>query len=438
MHFNKAINFILIGILLSSASRAQVSGLPEPNAGKLNSPYSRFGLGNISDAKSVVLKGMAGVANGYASEHEINTTNPASYTYLKSTAFNFGISGQSLSAKIGNTVTQSSTMTIDHLNLAFPLVQQHLAINFGYTPISSAYYNSRDSIMIDNIKGFKTYNGTGGLHYGFVGVSGGWGGFSAGVNAGYLFGNYRNSSYFALDTGYALTTRITDTSTNMNYGSLYFKGGLMYKAKLKKDHYLSVGATASISNKLNAIRNGYLVASTTGQTVVDTVSASYNEKGAMTLPANYGFGIHFGKQNNYDFGVDFEYADWQKFSRFSGNPEFGVGTNAYRLAAGGEILPNPKATTKQYFSAITYRVGAYYGKDYFNINNTAINYYGGTFGVQLPFRPSPNSEQIGALNLSLDLGNRGTIQNGLAKEFYTKFSVGVKFNAKWFERFKFN
>lgn len=438
MRSKKLLTLFLSGILFSTFADAQVSDLPEPSSGKINSPYSRFGLGNISDHKSVVLKGMAGVANGYASEHEINAENPASYTYLKSAAFNFGFIAQGNNVKIGEDVTHSSTITINHLNLALPLIQKHLAINIGYMPYSSVYYNSRDSIVIDNIKAYQTYNGEGGLNYGFMGISGGWGGFSAGVNAGYMFGNFRNSSYFALDTTYMLTTRITDTSTNTNYGSLYFKGGLMYKAKIQKDKYLSIGGTASLSNKLNAIRNGYMTASTTGQSVIDTVSASYDLKGEMTLPAEYGFGIHYGKQNNFDFGVDFDYSNWKKFSRFTGNPEVGVAQNAYRVAIGGEILPNPKATTKQYFSAVTYRFGAYYGKDYFNLNNTDINFYGGTIGFQLPFKPSPNSEQMGALNISLDLGNRGTVQNGLAKEFYTKFSVGVKFNARWFERYKFN
>lgn len=440
MYRQKALALSILTTLAVSSARAQTSYTNEPKSDRINSPYNRFGIGNISDNRSPALRGMGGIANGYAKEYTINAYNPASYTYLARTTFEFAFDAQSNNVRIGDDRTKSNTVTIGHFNLAIPLKTQRFAINLGYMPFSKVYYNSQDSSTIaatgDQI--LRKYNGEGNLNFGYLGISGGTKGFSVGINGGYVFGNIRNSSYINFLGADSLTTRISDYSQKDIYGGFFFKAGLLYKASLKNGQYISVGATGTLSQKVNITRDQYYVAGTqppySGAPVVtDTVSALYQQKGKMELPSEFGFGVHYGKGANYDVGIDLVYADWSGFKRF-GASETGVGQNAYRVAFGGELTPNSR-NTKQYLSAMTYRLGGYMGKDYVYLNSTAINYYGFTLGAQLPLRSNLNTdEQGGALNMSLDMGNRGTISNSLAREFYVKFTIGLRINAHWFQR----
>lgn len=445
MRSNKHLTLSLLFTFSAIGAWAQATvNTSEPKAGRINSPYTRYGIGNMVDTRSAGLRGMGGIANGYAKDFTINAYNPASYTYLNRTTLEFALDMQSNNVRIGDNVTKSGTFTISQFNLAFPLKQGNLAMNLGYTPVSKVYYNSADTVMVQGLgKALQTHNGEGNLNFAYIGLSGGANGFSIGVNAGYLFGSIRNSSYFNVIDSNSSYTRNTDISRKDIYGGLYWKGGIMYKAKLKGNQYISAGATGTLSQKINTTRTEYFVAGTDtvlnnpGGAITDTVSAVYNKQGKMTMPTELGFGIHYGKANNYDFGIDLTYADWSVFNRF-GATEANIGQNAYRIAIGGEVIPNVKATAKQYFSAMTYRFGAYYGKDYvyWDKTNTNINYYGLTVGLQLPFRPY--YEQSGALNMSLDMGNRGTIANDLAREFYVKFTLGLRFNDLWFRRPKYD
>ena len=104
------------------------------------------------------------------------------------------------------------------------------------------------------------------------------------------------------------------------------------------------------------------------------------------------------------------------------------------MAVGGEITPNPEA--KKLFSMTTYRLGAYYGKDYIQINGNDVTYVGGSVGASFPLKRSYT--QFGRLNTALDIGQRGNIKNGMAREFFVKFTVGVSLNDIWFTKRKYD
>jgi hypothetical protein len=53
-----------------------------------------------------------------------------------------------------------------------------------------------------------------------------------------------------------------------------------------------------------------------------------------------------------------------------------------------------------------------------------------TLGIGYPIRRTNLS--IGQINASLELGRRGVAENGLVRESFTRFSVGLTFNDKWF------
>src|SRR5436309_14383926 len=48
-----------------------------------NSPFSRYGLGDLYPQQNIATRGMGGVSAAYVSEQALNTVNPASYSALR-------------------------------------------------------------------------------------------------------------------------------------------------------------------------------------------------------------------------------------------------------------------------------------------------------------------------------------------------------------------
>ena len=82
MHSSKILFAV---ILLISASQLAVS------QNNTNSPYTRFGYGEISDGTATEIRGMGGVSLGNRSQNTINSVNPASYSSVDSLTFMFDL-----------------------------------------------------------------------------------------------------------------------------------------------------------------------------------------------------------------------------------------------------------------------------------------------------------------------------------------------------------
>lgn len=428
---------LLLTTLLATGSQATAQLLNDnqgPKSTKDNSPYSRYGIGDLGNPRNTMLRGMGGAATAYNDLYSVNTFNPATYSFLKVTTLDFALEGRSRSIFMNDVSTTSGTATISYLTLGIPL-GKYAGMAAGITPMANVYYNASDTTQISGIgKTLRNYNGSGSLQYAYLGFSGQYKGLSIGFNGGYVFGTTSYSS--SLEN---LDTTAVRNSAFLKYNTvkgLYWKGGILYQAKLKKDKYLNIGATVALTQKLNVERDAFELGYryTAAGTVVDTVASSkkFGEKGKIEMPAEYSFGIHFGKPFNWDIGGDFVYTDWSGFNNFGDRT--GVGDKAWRGSIGAEITPDP--TSKKMFSQATYRLGAYYGKDYIVLNNTDVNIAGGTIGASFPLKRSLN--QFGRLNTALDIGQRGTIKNGLAREFYIKFTLGVSLNDIWFIKRKYD
>jgi hypothetical protein len=423
--------FLVTGLQVSAQSLNDQSG---PKSTKENSPYSRYGIGDLGNQRNSILRGMGGIATAYNDVFSVNTYNPASYSFLKVTTLDFAFEGRTRSVLMNNASTSSGTATISYITLGIPL-GKHAGMAAGIAPMSNVYYNASDTMNINGMgETIMNYNGSGSTQYAYLGFSGKYKGLSIGFNAGYVFGttNY-SSSLVNIDTPYV---RNSEFSRFHTIGGLYWKGGLLYKAKVKKDQYINIGAAITLSQKLNAKRDAYDIGyqyTSTG-IVIDTLPQTRQEdvKGKVELPAEYSFGVHYGRDFHWNVGVDFVYTDWSTFKNFEDRE--GVGDNAWRMAVGGEITPNPEA--KSLFSMTTYRLGAYYGKDYIQINGNDVTYFGGSVGASFPLKRSYT--QFGRLNTALDIGRRGSIQNGMAREFFVKFTVGVSLNDIWFTKRKYD
>ena len=72
----KFLSVLLVTCLLQTATYAQE-----------NSPYSRYGIGDLVPNHNVLSRGMGGIAAGYADNFSVNFTNPAALSNLALTVF---------------------------------------------------------------------------------------------------------------------------------------------------------------------------------------------------------------------------------------------------------------------------------------------------------------------------------------------------------------
>ena len=166
-----------------------------------NSPYSRFGIGEITDNNFNHSRQMGGLGASYIDGYHINIVNPASYSFLNATAFDFGVFAKRTWLTENNTTNKIWSGNLDYLSLAFPLrnpinevydgvkKDYKLGMSFTLMPHSFVNYNivSVDSLA-ETGPFTRNYVGSGGSYKFMWGNALKYKNVSAGVNLGYLFG----------------------------------------------------------------------------------------------------------------------------------------------------------------------------------------------------------------------------------------------------------
>jgi len=426
MCHNYAKHFFLFSALLTTGflSNAQ-------NSNRENSPYSRYGIGELRNGNNTALKGMGNVSAAYSNPYNVNTDNPASYAGLKLVTYEAGAEGGTRTVIANNQTAGTGSASLSHLTIGIPL-GKHAGMAMGLRPFSRVYYRMNDSLSLDGLgPALKVYSGDGSTNYAFIGGAYEFKGFSVGFNFGYLFGTVRNSVILQkqYDTVNAYNS---DFSRFTKIGGLYYKLGVQYQGKINEKMRLRVGGTVALTQSLNAWQDNYgvLWRSTGSGTVFDTAINSKNINGTVKFPLTYTAGAQLVGNDRWMLGVDYSAAQWSQFRNF-GDATDSV-TNSYKLAVGGEYTPDPTNIYK-YLSRVTYRLGFYYGKDFVTLRNTDINFYAATVGASLPFKRS-----LDRLHLALEIGRRGTETNGLVRENFFRFHLGISLNDRWFVKRKYD
>ena len=142
-----------------------------------NSPYTRYGFGQLSDQSFGNSKAMGGISYGLRDGFQINASNPASYTAVDSLTFLFdaGLSLQNANFKEGAVQTNAKNSTVDYLAMQFRLFKK-MALSAGFLPYSIVGYNMGQTNEVGSddynnpIQASDTYTGDGGLQQVFVGL----------------------------------------------------------------------------------------------------------------------------------------------------------------------------------------------------------------------------------------------------------------------------
>lgn len=431
-----------------------------------NSPYSRYGLGDIVPSTNVNSRGMGSISSGYADILSINFNNPASYGSFQTlkeptakkigkgrTILDIGLNFENRSLREPNNTEKfsASNALFSHVQVGLP-IRPNWGVSFGLRPITRISYkiNKIERLTDPNTGNYidtaVTVNqGDGGSYLASAGT-----GFkinfsktqalSLGMNGGYLFGKQDYSSRRSI-----LNDSIQYTSGNLQtkttYGSLYFNAGLQYEYKLRPDLYLTFGLNGNWKQDLDAskdiIRETYFYDESAGNVRIDSVLDQKNLKGDIVYPSSYTAGFVLekfvsAKKAGWLIGVDYANTKWNDYRTY-GQVDPSV-KDKWELRVGAQLRPIPKAN---YFSNVAYRAGAFFGPEYIRFGNNKIPVFGASFGMGLPLRNyNRQNEQYTLINLAFEFIKRGNNDNVL-KENLFRLSAGFSLSDLWFTKRKY-
>ncbi|MEI8201806.1 MAG: hypothetical protein WCH34_02270 [Bacteroidota bacterium] len=399
---------------------------------RISSPYSVYGLGEISSTLHTRYMSMGGTSLGFQSAQTINYMNPASYVALDTLSFVFeGAMTSVFSTQTSLVASQSGNYaSLSYLLFGFPITKWWKS-SIGLLPFSNMGYKITDSQTIDSVgKVNYVYEGQGGINQVY------WGnaisisqGFSFGMNAAYLFGSLdKIRSVLFPESLTAYNTRLY-SSTEMSGFLLSF--GTQYFKKISEKYTIGIGATFSNATNVST-KSSYMATSftqsTSGYTYVkDTIENTSGVKSTLTLPMTFGVGASLRIANKYEVGSDFK---WQNWGNYQNNQKIDTLQNSWQISAGAQILPASNATN--YLSRAFYRFGFRYGKTYLQLKDNQLSEWAISAGLGLPLRKTKST-----INIGIEYSQRGTTANDLIKESFTKISLGVSINERWFVRRKF-
>ncbi|HJG76717.1 OmpP1/FadL family transporter [Phocaeicola barnesiae] len=419
MSSNKAL-FSALFIMGAVAANAQSS---------TNSPYTRYGLGELSDQAFAHNAAMGGIGYALRSSEQINVMNPASYSAVDSLSFMFdiGIGLKSSNYQENGYKTNAKNASFDYLAMQFRL---HPRVGFavGFTPYSNVGYKfSRTSDIenSDDVTLTNTFYGDGGLQQIFGGI-----GFkildnlSIGANVGYLYGEIDYQTLATLSNGGDQTT----TYNNISINSYIANFGLQYTQKLSKTDKVTLGLVYGLGHDLKSTE-------TKGIQVTD--GSSYSElteetiKDSYGIPSTFGAGLTWQHKQNLTVGADYTLQQFENV-KYDNSTDFYK--NRIRIGAGIEYMPSLYG--RNYLSRIRYRAGAYYSSSY----------------MKLPEYDGPKEWGVSAgFGLPLHLFQRNTVLSitgqyvrvlpsvkGMLSENRFVLKLGLTFNEHWFMKWRVN
>jgi hypothetical protein len=417
-----------------------------------SSPYSRYGLGDITPTllpQNIAMGGIATAINKINGYNSINPLNPASYGAINLTTIDIGVYSNMVTLnQTGQPSQKNSNFRLSHIAFAIP-VSRRSALSFGLLPYSELGYNDKRTS-----KGFGTgspidtntvnylYNGEGGLSKAYIGYGFGIGRhLLLGANVSYIFGDLKNYQSTEFPNLYGtLNSRVEQDNS---VAGLNYDYGAQYQIDLSLTRHIILAYSASANSKITT-QNTYIASqysldgSGNANVAADSVINQKSAKAKIQLPQINHFGISYQRDEKYLIGADYSTGKWSDLSIAGVNQGL---RDSKTLNIGGQITPNMNAIGN-YWATVDYRLGAIIDKTYLAVNNptgggmTNINSYALTFGLGLPLRP--NNLSFYKVNLSAEIGQRGTLNNGLVKENYINLHIGFTLNDKWFQKYKFD
>jgi hypothetical protein len=401
------------------------------------SPYSRFGLGDLSRQGTALNKSMGGTGIALRFPNSVNYINPASYSTMDTLSFlfDFGLYSNATTYKTSTIESNDLRSSIDHIIIGFPVTRWWKS-SLGLVPYSRMGYD-----VLNYGGGMKySFKGTGGLNQFYFGNSFKIKELSVGFNYNMVFGSLEQTHSYASETDSKVmpTTRFQQQSIRSSSLTL----GAQYNIKLSsswsavlgviyegKSYFVSQNTLLVTNNATidDTIVNPYTASKGGKFLLIDTVKYS-DAKEKDHLPYKYGVGLTLNYNNKLIVSADYSKQNWSDYSFSS----FDTLADARYLNFGIQFTPDEKAI-RSYWKRINLRAGFYTTDTYLKVNSQQVNDYGLSFGLRFPFKGNRSSVQ-----LSYEYGKRGTTSHNLVQENYHFINFSVTLYDFWFVKSKFD
>lgn len=386
------------------------------------SPYSRFGIGDIAKKGFGRNHALGGIGFGLRDNNHINHLNPASNSAQDTMSFIFstGIIGNTMQMASNQSSHNVSNVTLSHLAIGFP-VSRWWKSSFGLVPYSKMGYK----IIDVDLESEQYYDGSGGINQFFFGnalkITNN---ISAGVTVSYLFGtlNQTRQLLFPLEDNIFSV----NSKSRAMVGDFHFRYGLQYTGRIKEDYRFTIGGIYEIKTALKTDQDWLIINELTSPSgpVRDTVLNYVASESTIELPASYGIGASFSRDNKFLIGLDYSFQEWSETSFLNQQNDSLV--NSSSINFGVQYIPD-HSDFRSYWKRIHYRMGVHYSDTYLELRGHQLKDYGITLGFGIPYGNSGTS-----FNFAVDIGRRGTKELNLIEENYVMFTLSLSLYDYWF------
>lgn len=395
--------------------------LPTSAENGMNSPYTRFGFGQLAGLETGTSKSMGGTGIGVHNINQINMLNPASYAAVDTLTFllDVGASLSNTNIAEGGVKMNARNTTFDYLAMQFRLLPR-LGFTLGMTPFSNIGYDFSNTETIINdeedlVTTTTTYCGNGGLRQ----ITAGLGyspfkGLSIGANLSYIYGemyHYVYSQYSDINIStYTKQYQAEITTYSANFG-------MQYQASMGKSR-ITLGATYRPGHSIDD--EAYIIQTISAN---DTIGTSQ-----MSLPTEYGAGVSYTYDNRLTIAADYCIQQYSMVDFFGTK-----GTDRTRASIGVEYIP--ELHTRKLFQRARYRAGLHYATAHYTIDGQqGPTEYGATIGIGLPIMNAWSGKSI--VNISAQAVHIRPNMPGLITENALRLNIGLSFNETWFNKWK--
>jgi hypothetical protein len=408
-------------LALSAAALISSIILPATAAAQnaTTSPYSMMGYGLLNDHVTSAQRAMGGVGYAMRSASQINVMNPASYAAIDSMTFLFdmGVDAGALHSTESGESNKKTLGGLNYITMQVPLTKW-MGASLGLLPYSTVGYDFGGEV----VNGESTYQGSGGINEAYIGVGAKpFKNFTVGANVGYLFGNIINDTYVLADNSLNSSSLYERVLKVRDY-NLQF--GAQYGVNIGRKNQVTVGVTYSPGKSTLGHCYGVKYDVENGSTAPDTIGYTSTRHG-YSRPDSWGAGLAYNWNNSLLVEADVTYQPWSK-ARFDGIEGFSNAlqlADRYKVAFGAAYTPHYRGS---YLRRMTYRVGAFYNRDYMMIGTNNVKEIGITCGLGLP---TPMRTLV---NVGFEYRHRATSPVATLSENYYMVTLGISLNETWF------
>ncbi len=418
-----------------------------------NSPYGRYGYGQLSNQTFGASESMGGISYGIRRSQQVNPGNPASYSKLDTLTmiFDFGVSAQYSELSDGLNKQHFWNGNLDYVAIQFPLLR-NVGASAGIIPFSKTGYSFGQSkssgVVYDEI-----FRGDGGLSQVYAGLAYAPIKYiSLGANVNYLFGSYTYSSVSMPRSSSGST--IGEERKSYSIRDFNYDFGAQFTLPLDRESSITLGAvfTPKMTTKSDLYLTEMMYTSdpytNQGISPSEVLRDDTLSNKSFQLPNTLGLGVTFSNKN-FLVGVDGTLQQWSginypdELDGLNVNNRF---NNSYLINAGAEYVIDPYS--RNFFQRVRFRAGVSYSNSYINasvsnpssgtsVGTDGYKEYGASFGLGLPFRDFMTG-RLSFINLGFSYTTQRPGLPNMIKQDMFKVSLNMNINEFWFNKRKFN